>query len=276
MVILIQCTDRVGLVAAIAGVMAGEQINIVSMREHVDIAANIFFTRLVTDNLHIKAEILHTKLQQVLPHDAAITVNPDPDKKVAVLVTKEYHCLGDILLRNHFKTLRATVSVVIGNHKDLENICARFNIPFHFISHINKPKEIFEGEIMECIYNCKPDYIVLAKFMQILSPGFVEKFKSRVINIHHSFLPAFTGASPYRQAFERGVKLIGATAHFITNELDEGPIIAQQIIPVNHSYTPADMVKAGKEIETAVLAKALQLVFDDRVFIYRNKTIVFE
>ena len=121
-----------------------------------------------------------------------------------------------------------------------------------------------------------PDYIVLAKFMRILSPTTVAKYEGRIINIHHSFLPAFIGANPYRKAFERGVKLIGATAHFVSNELDEGPIIAQQIIPVNHSFTAADMVKAGKEIETAVLAKALKLIFEDRVFIFKNKTVVFE
>jgi len=116
----------------------------------------------------------------------------------------------------------------------------------------------------------------LAKFMRILSPQFVQQFTMRIINIHHSFLPAFVGANPYRKAFERGVKLIGATAHFVTNDLDEGPIIAQEIIPVNHSFTAAAMMKAGKEIETAVLAKALQLVFNDRVFVYKNKTVVFE
>jgi formyltetrahydrofolate deformylase len=118
--------------------------------------------------------------------------------------------------------------------------------------------------------------VVLAKFMRILSPGFVARYTGRIINIHHSFLPAFVGANPYRQAFERGVKLIGATAHFVTNELDEGPIIAQQIIPVTHSHTAGDMMKAGKEIETSVLAKALHLVFEDRVLVYKNKTVVFE
>ena len=149
-------------------------------------------------------------------------------------------------------------------------------MPFFWISHEQKSKEQFEGEIAGVIQQHNPDYIVLAKFMRILTPEFTALFDKKLINIHHSFLPAFVGASPYRQAFERGVKLIGATAHFVTNDLDEGPIIAQQIIPVNHSFTAADMVKAGKEIETSVLAKALQLVFDDRVFVYKNKTVVFE
>ena len=151
-----------------------------------------------------------------------------------------------------------------------------FDIPFYYVSHEKLSKEAFEAKLLELLRPHQPDYIVLAKFMRILSPGFVAAFPSRIINIHHSFLPAFTGASPYRQAFERGVKLIGATAHFVSDELDEGPIIAQQIIPANHSFTAGDMVNAGREIETAVLARALRLVFEDRVMVYKNKTIVFE
>ena len=152
----------------------------------------------------------------------------------------------------------------------------QLDLNFHFVSHEQKDKNDFEQTIIDIIQQYNSDYLVLAKFMRILSPQFIDKFATRIINIHHSFLPAFVGANPYRKAFERGVKLIGATAHFVTNELDEGPIIAQQIIPVNHSFTATAMMKAGKEIETAVLAKALQLVFDDRVFVYHNKTVVFE
>ena len=193
-----------------------------------------------------------------------------------LLVTKEYHCLSDILIRNHFKTLGATVQAVIGNHPELEDVCQRFSIPFHFVSHQNISKQDFEFALLAAIKNYQPDYLVLAKFMRILSPEFVAQFNNNIINIHHSFLPAFVGASPYRQAYERGVKLIGATAHFVTNDLDEGPIIAQQIIPVTHTFTVEDMIRSGKEIETAVLAKALQLVIEDRVLIYKNKTIVFD
>jgi len=262
-------------VAAVSGVLAGGGLNIVSLREHVDKAANRFFIR-----IHVEQErdglALERQLQQVLPPDALITVNPLPQKKIAVLVSKEYHCLADILIRNYFHTLGASVDGVIGNHTVLEDICRRFDVPFHHISHEQVNKEQFEELLMQKINALQPDYIVLAKFMRILSPAFVAQYAGRIINIHHSFLPAFTGASPYRQAFERGVKLIGATAHFVTDELDEGPIIAQQIIPAGHSYTVSDMVKAGKEIETAVLARALRLVFDDRVLVYGNKTIVFE
>lgn len=275
MIVVIQCKDQVGLVAAISGVLAKEQLNIVSLREHVDKAENRFFIRIEVEQ-EADALALEQKLQQVLPQDAVITVNPLPEKKVVLLVTKEYHCLADILIRHYFKTLGAQIQCVIGNHSTLQDICRRFDIPFYLVSHEQIGKEEFEKHITGLIYKYSPDYIVLAKFMRILSPDFVAQFTGRIINIHHSFLPAFVGANPYRQAFERGVKLIGATAHFVTNELDEGPIIAQQIIPVTHSYTAADMMKAGKEIETSVLAKALRLVFEDRVVLYRNKTVVFE
>jgi formyltetrahydrofolate deformylase len=275
MIIVIQCKDKVGLVAAISGLLAAEQVNIISMREHVDIAGERFFARLQVQK-QVDAQAMQRKLLAVLPAGAQVHINLQPEKKLVVLVTKEYHCLSDILIRNHFKTLGASVECVVGNHPVLKDICSRFQVPFHVISHEHKTREAFEEGIAACIKQYNFDYIALAKFMRILSPGFIAGFPGQIINIHHSFLPAFVGANPYRQAFERGVKLIGATAHFVTNDLDEGPIIAQQIIPVSHSHTAADMMRAGKEIETAVFAKALQLVCEDRVFIYKNKTVVFD
>ncbi|SMC74594.1 formyltetrahydrofolate deformylase [Pedobacter africanus] len=274
MIIIIQCKDQVGLVADISRILSEARLNIISMREHVDKAENRFFMRLEVDGLADEV-LLEAEMKAVLPDGAIIQVNPVPDKRIVVMVTKEYHCLADILIRNSFGTLGASVLCVIGNHDVLKKICDRFDIPFFLIPY-HEDKAVSEQEIIAKIQAYNPDYIVLAKFMRILSPAFVANFPNRVINIHHSFLPAFAGANPYKQAFERGVKLIGATAHFVTDDLDEGPIIAQQIIPVNHSYTAADMVKSGKEIETAVLAKALRLVLNDRVFVYRNKTVVFE
>ena len=275
MIIVIQCKDQVGLVAAISGVLATEQLNIISMREHVDTEESRFYMRLQIEQ-NADEQALQKAMQGVLPPDSVITINPLPDKKIVVLVTKEYHCLADILVRNYFGTLGASVLAVAGNHATLADICKRFDIPFTLVSHEQKTKPVFEQEIASLVKQHNPDYIVLAKFMRILSPDFVAQFPKQLINIHHSFLPAFVGANPYKQAFERGVKLIGATAHFVTNDLDEGPIIAQQIIPVNHTLNAADMMKAGKEIETSVLAKALRLVFEDRVFVYKNKTVVFE
>jgi formyltetrahydrofolate deformylase len=275
MIIVIQCTDRVGLVASISAILSKHLLNVVSMREHVDQTEGLFFMRLeVTESNDTRK--LEKELRTKLPPDAIISINPMPDKKIFILVTKEYHGLADILIRNYYGTLGAKVLGVAGNHDKLKDICDRFDIPFYHISHEGVSKPEFEEKIAAVIDNYSPDYIVLAKFMRILSPTLVAKFPMRIVNIHHSFLPAFIGANPYRQAFERGVKLIGATAHFVSNELDEGPIIAQQIISVNHSFTAADMVKSGKEIETSVLAKALKLMFEDRVFVFKNKTVVFE
>jgi formyltetrahydrofolate deformylase len=282
MIIVIQCKDQVGLVAAIAGILVEDRFNIVSMREHVDKAENRFFMRLELEQdpsdassqmiipslMQEKIKILQEKMGILLPAGSVITVNPLPEKKMVVLVSREYHCLADILVRHYFKTLGVSVQCVIGNHGVLKDICRRVDMPFYLVEE--------ECRILEILEEYLPDYIVLAKFMRILSPAVVSAFPMRIINIHHSFLPAFAGANAYRQAFARGVKLIGATAHFVTDELDEGPIIAQEIIPVNHSYTAADMIRAGKEIETSVLARALRLVFEDRVFVYRNKTVVFE
>jgi formyltetrahydrofolate deformylase len=275
LIILIQCNDEVGLVATISNIIASGGLNIVSMREHVEKADDRFFTRIVVEGKTDTA-LLQQQFQSALPEDADIHINPMPEKKIIVLVTKDYHCLGDILLRNHFKTLGASIQCVIGNYPILEDVCFRFDIPFHHITHEEKNKAAFEEEMFSVIRRYATDYLVLAKFMRILSPEFVQHFEKRIINIHHSFLPAFSGANPYRQAYERGVKLIGATSHFVTNNLDEGPIIAQQIIPVTHAYTPVDMIRAGKEIETAVLARALQLVFEDKVMVYKNKTVILE
>jgi formyltetrahydrofolate deformylase len=275
MIIIIQCNDRVGLVADIATVLAGFGCNIISMREHVDSEENKFFVRIEADGI-INPQKIENAILNVLPANAMVRVNPEPEKKIIVLVTKEYHCLSDILTRNHFKTLGANIQCVIGNHPDLKDICERFGIPFYYVSHESKNIENFESELMSIIRSFSTDYLILAKFMRILSPEFVNSFKLKIINIHHSFLPAFIGANPYKQAFKRGVKIIGATAHFVTNDLDDGPIIVQKITSINHSHKLADLIKAGRENETAALVKAMQLVFEDRVFVYNNKTVVFE
>lgn len=276
MIILIQCSDEVGLVAAVSKVMADAGLNIISMREYVNIEENRFYLRLEIAKASVAIETVEKELLKVLPPNSSIFINTRLKKKLAVLVTKEYHCLGDILLRNFFDTLGADVVCVIGNHETLKPLTEKFDIPFHFIDHTDKTKESFEGALLAALQQYQFDYIVLAKFMRILSPQFVATYPQRIINIHHSFLPAFIGANPYKQAHDRGVKLIGATAHFVTNDLDEGPIIAQQIIPVNHSHSVKNMVTLGKEVEEAVLARALQLVVQDRIIVDKNKTVVFE
>jgi len=274
--ILIQCRDAVGLVARIANTVALHQLNIVTMREYVEEATNRFYVRIVCAGKAENNQQLTADLTAALPEQATVVVNPPQEKKLAVLVTKEHHCLGDIIVRHFFKTLGAEVCCVIGNYDTLESFTQRFDIPFHYVCHDGKTKAEFEGDIIRTLESYRPDYLILAKFMRILSPDFVAKYPGRIINIHHSFLPAFVGANPYKQAHDRGVKLIGATAHFVTDDLDEGPIIAQDVRPINHSYTVKDMVRAGKEIEKSVLSKAIRLVIEDRVIISGNKTVVFE
>lgn len=181
-----------------------------------------------------------------------------------------------MLIRNQFKDLNFNILAVVGNYENLRELTEKFNIPFIYIPAENITREEHEEKIKTVLQGYNYDYLVLAKFMRILSPDFVKNFEGKIINIHHSFLPAFIGANPYKQAFERGVKIIGATAHFVTNDLDEGPIIYQDIIKVSHSKTAKDLAKMGKDVERIVLANALKLVFEDKVFIDGNKTIIFE
>jgi formyltetrahydrofolate deformylase len=198
---------------------------------------------------------------------------------VVILVTKEHHCISDLLIRNTFNDLPINILAVIGNHDSLGELVEKFGIKYYYIpaegTHLNERLK-HEAEIAAILKNYDFDYIVLAKFMRILTPEFTKRYNHKLINIHHSFLPAFIGANPYKQAHERGVKIIGATAHFVTDDLDEGPIIYQDVINVNHTKTVAEIAAAGRDVEKIVLAKALKLVFEDRVFISGNKTIIFE
>ncbi len=274
--ILISCTDQVGLVTNITRVLASHQLNIVGMREFVDDANKTFFTRIACIGGFDDTDKLKAKLLEILPNQAAVNLITGEEKQIAVLVTKEYHCLSEILIKNHFKTLGANVQCVIGNYEELRDFTEKLGIPYFYVSHSGKDKATFEDEIKEVINKFDVDYLVLAKFMRILSSDFVQDHAGKIINIHHSFLPAFIGANPYRQAFERGVKIIGATAHFVTDNLDEGPIITQHTTHVDHNFGVKDMVRAGKEIEKKVLLEALQWIFEDRVFVTGNKTVVFK
>jgi formyltetrahydrofolate deformylase len=273
-VIRIKCPDRKGLIAGIAGVLYNHHHNIIVMKEFVETVTETFFVRVEISG-EIKEIKLQEELRKVLPEGSDIEIIPRRKKKLVILVTKEHHCLSDVLVRYYFNELHADVLAVIGNHNILQPFADKFNIPFHHISHEGKDKSEFEKELMSAIVPYKPDYIILAKFMRILSSDFVAAFRDRIINIHHSFLPAFKGANPYKRAFERGVKLIGATAHIVNDDLDEGPIITQKIIPVHHDDDLADMISAGHEIEKSVLADALKMVLEDRIFVSHNKTIIF-
>jgi formyltetrahydrofolate deformylase len=193
-------------------------------------------------------------------------------RNLIILATKEHHCLSDL----KFNELGAKVLCVISNYNNLEELTTKFNIPFHCVPNEGRTRENHEKEVFNIISQYDPDFLVLAKYMRVLSPQFVSKFEKKIINIHHSFLPAFVGANPYAQAYERGVKIIGATVHFVNDNLDEGPIISQSVIPVAHTHSPKEMALAGRDVERIVLARVLKLVLEERVFVYRNKTIIFD
>jgi formyltetrahydrofolate deformylase len=274
-VLLVQCSDEVGLISKISRILYELKLNIIEMKEHVDQESEVFYMRCEFEG-EADAERIKHLLEPELPQEARVSVNPKVKKDIIIFATKEHHCLSDILIRHYFGELNAHIKCVVSNHETLREIVEKFGIEFRYVSHLDKSKEKFEDECLEAIKDMPVDYLVLAKFMRILSPDFVKQFPSQIINIHHSFLPAFIGANPYKQAFDRGIKLIGATAHFVTNQLDEGPIITQQTIKVDHSYSADDMKVSGREIERFVLAQALKHVFDDRVFVTGNKTVVFE
>lgn len=272
--LLIEARDKVGLVHAISGVLYDFGLNIVQNNEFVDRHHKRFFMRTEFSG-SIDAKALTSALKDRLP-DAIIQLTPKSDKKVVLMVTSEPHCLGDLLLRARYNDLDMNIQAVISNHDKLRDLVEGFEIPYHHVSSQGLKRETHEQNILEITRQYEPEYLVLAKYMRILSPAFVSNFTHRIINIHHSFLPAFIGASPYQQAYDRGVKIIGATAHFVNDELDDGPIITQGVMPINHTFSAGDMAKAGRDVEKQVLAKALKLVFDNRVFIFGKKTIVFE
>lgn len=272
-VLLIDCLDQKGLISKISTTLAESDLNIVEMKEHVDRTSNTFYMRCeFTGDGDMKA--LRDKISAHLPAKAKVVINPKKKKDVIIFATKEHHCLSDILIRNYFSELNLDIKCVISNHRDLRDLVMKFGIDFIHISHEDKTKEQFENEIYEVTRKHFPDYLILAKFMRILSPDFVSKYPNKIINIHHSFLPAFIGANPYRQAYERGIKIIGATAHFVTDDLDEGPIISQKTIQVDHSFSADDMKKAGRDTERLALAEALSHALDDRIFVMGNKTVI--
>ncbi|MFM6948531.1 MAG: formyltetrahydrofolate deformylase [Aquirufa sp.] len=274
-VIKIACSDEKGLVHKITGVLFDKLLNVTRTNEFVDEPSNRFFMR-ISFTGHCDIGELRNQMIDLLPAQSIVEIIPPFLKRVVVLVTKEHHCLGDLLIKNQFKDLPFSIEAVIGNYDTLEPICKQFGIPFHFISADGMEREAHEELIGSKIEEYQPDLIILAKYMRILSSQFASQYLGKMINIHHSFLPAFIGANPYQQAFNRGVKIIGATAHFVTDDLDEGPIICQDVVSVNHTQSAKDMSKAGKEVEKIVLAKAIKMVLEVRVFIHQNKTILFE
>ncbi|WAC10862.1 formyltetrahydrofolate deformylase [Dyadobacter pollutisoli] len=271
-ILLMDGPDHKGLIYLVTKILFAHNQNIISNDEYVS-PSKYFFMRTEFEGEADVTELLQT-LQAELPAGLNLRINPKKGKDIVLLVTKEHHCLGELLIRYAFNELDATILAVISNYNTLQPLVGKFGIPFHFISHENKTREEHEEAILRTLDVYRPEYLVLAKYMRIITPEFVNHFPNKIINIHHSFLPAFIGANPYRQAYERGVKIIGATAHFVNNDLDEGPIIAQDVKAVDHKQTASDMATLGKDTEKAVLSKALKLVFNDRVFIHNNRTII--
>lgn len=272
--VLIDANDEKGLVYKVSKLFFEHGFNILNNREFVDKENAKFFMRSVIDG-DVGKDTLIANLKDILPAHANVRVVEPQKKNVVLMVTKESHCLGDILIRYHAGELDANIVAVVSNYKILEPLVKKFDIPYYHVDATDLEREDHEGKVLEVLAKFDIDYIVLAKYMRILTPKFVSVYENKILNIHHSFLPAFIGANPYKQAYERGVKIIGATAHFVNNHLDEGPIIAQDVSSVDHTFTWKDMQQAGRDTEKVVLAKALKIALDDRVFVHENKTVVF-
>ncbi|MGK0198386.1 MAG: formyltetrahydrofolate deformylase [Yoonia sp.] len=273
--LLIECADEEGLVHKTTGVLFRAKCNVMVNHEFADDQAGRFFMR--TEFLgEIDRDQILADMAAVLPPNPRLKLVQPGRARIVVLGSKEHHCVTDILTRCAFSELDAEVVAVISNHDVLRVFVERADLPFHLVSHENVSREEQERGVSDLLEELDADYIVLAKYMRILSPEFVARFANRIINIHHSFLPAFIGARPYHQAWERGVKVIGATAHFVNEELDQGPIIEQQVITVDHSHGPEDMARAGRDVERLALSKAMRLVIEERVFLNGHRTVIFD
>ena len=271
--LLTHCSDAPRLISKITNICYKHQLNIIHNAEFVDNPSGHFFMRTELEG-YFNDQTFLADLDQALPSGAKRGLVDCSRKRVVILVTKEAHCLGDILMKTYDGSLDIEIAAVVGNYDKLQGLTEKFDIPYHCVSHEGLSREEHEQAMLAVINQYDIDYLVLAKYMRILTPEFVDNFHHKIINIHHSFLPAFIGARPYQQAFERGVKIIGATAHFVTNDLDEGPIIKQDVIPIDHNFSAEDMAMAGRDVEKSVLSKALTKVLNDHVFVYGNKTVI--
>ncbi len=277
--LLVSCPDRKGLVAALAQFLYGYGCNIVGADQHTDASASMFFQRVRFDirEMHTDRVAFERGLSEVAQR-FGMTYRlsyESVQKRVAIFVSKYDHCLYDLLLRHRAGELPCEICLVVSNHPDLAQVAAQFNVPFHVFSIDRANKAEQERKQWELCQAEKIDLIVLARYMQVLSPEFTARYPNRIINIHHSFLPAFMGGKPYHRAHERGVKLIGATAHYATSDLDEGPIIEQDVIRTSHRDAVEDLVRKGRDMERVALARAVKWHIEDRVLVYGNKTVVF-
>jgi formyltetrahydrofolate deformylase len=277
--LLLGCPEQPGIVASVAQALESHGVQIVHSDQHTDPVAKMFFQRirfdlatLSTDRVALEAGVREVCERFGMDH----RLYGDRRRRVAILVSKQDHCLYDLLVRWRAGELPCDIAMILSNHPDAEAIAEHFDIPFFHRPVTKSTKTRQELEVIELLYEAGIEVIVLARYMQILSPEFVERFPTRILNIHHSFLPAFVGANPYRQAHHKGVKLIGATSHYVTAELDQGPIIEQETVRCSHRDNVEDLVRKGRDLEKRVLASALRCHLEDRIMVYSGKTVVFD
>jgi formyltetrahydrofolate deformylase len=276
--LLISCPDQKGLVAKFANFVYANGGNIIHADQHTDFAAGLFLARLEwqLEGFNLPRELIgpaFTAIAQPLAANFQLRWS-DPLPRIAIWVSKQDHCLLDLLWRQQAGEFAATIPLIMSNHQELGAIAKQFDLDFHHIPISPATKAAQEAHQLALLQHYQIDLVVLAKYMQVLSPDFVSQFP-QIINIHHSFLPAFAGANPYQRAAERGVKIIGATAHYVTADLDEGPIIEQDVVRVSHRDDVNDLIRKGKDLERVVLARAVRLHLQHRVLVYGNRTVVF-
>lgn len=276
--LLVSCPDQRGLVAKIANFIYANGGNIIHADQHTDFTAGLFLTRIEwqLDGFNLPPDLIGPAFSAIAqPLQAHWQLHfSDTVPRIAIWVSRQDHCLFDLIWRQQAGELAAEIPLILSNHPQLEAIAQQFKIDYHYIPISAETKAEQEAKQLELLRRYKIDLVVLAKYMQILSPNFVTQV-ANIINIHHSFLPAFAGANPYHRAYERGVKIIGATAHYVTQDLDEGPIIEQDVVRVSHRDQVEDLIRKGKDLERIVLARAVRLHLQNRVLIYGNRTVVF-
>jgi formyltetrahydrofolate deformylase len=278
--LLVSCPDRKGIVASLAQLLYGHGANILDADQHTDAEVGEFFQRIVVDFSEVRTDrvAIEAALRDVAGRfGMSCRIHyAEPVKNVAVFVSRHGHCLHDLLWRHRLGELACAIKLVVSNHPDLGEVAAHFGIPFHEIPVSPGEKAEGEARALQLLEDHAIDLVVFARYMQVVSPAFTERYRARIINIHHSFLPAFVGQRPYHQARARGVKLIGATAHYATPDLDEGPIIEQDVTRISHRDAVDDLVRKGRDLEKVVLARAVRLHLEDRVLVHGNKTVVFD
>ncbi len=278
--LLLSCPDQKGLVATVAAFLYEYDGNIIHADQHTDQEEGVFLQRVEweLDGFGVPRDELAAVFAPIAEQFGmqwSLRFS-DARPRLALFVSKQAHCMYDVLARYRMDELRCEIPLVISNHADLAHVADDFGIPYHHLPITPETKPSQEAAVRQLLDEHSIDVIVLARYMQILTPDFVAKYPNRIINIHHSFLPAFAGARPYHQAHERGVKIIGATAHYVTATLDDGPIIAQDVSVVSHRDSVADLVRTGTDLEKVVLARATRLHLDNRVLVYGNRTVIFD